>query len=146
MKRYRFIVESVLPERLVRDPVVLELVSKMEPDDIVAALSKLGLQPSDAAQAAGALMRHANDAMAMPYHTSKDDKADPDNDLKKLATKPAMQPGKGKLETFGMGAADAPISTFLFPDEEEEPEDWPYDSATTGIMNAPLALGPRMST
>ena len=103
----------------------------MRPEDVFQVLVKdLGLHPSDAAVAAGNLLRHANPSMSMPY----------DNDLKKLGNKDT------KDETFGMGPPDSPISVFMFPDEEEEDAEWPYDAATKGIMNSPLAAGPRMTT
>jgi hypothetical protein len=64
MRRYRFFLEGPLPESLMQDKVVLGLVAKMQAADIVAVLIKdIGLTPTAAAQAAGALISQADAGM-----------------------------------------------------------------------------------
>jgi len=150
MKVFRFIDKPGLPEALMRDPVLLEIARTMTPDDIIQALiNDLGFKPEAAAQTCGALMRHANNAMSMPYRAAKDSSTgNLDTDLAKLARQRSQDqdgPERGQMEDFGLTPSTA-IPTYMFPAEEEEDEEWPYDAGTKGIMNSPLSGGPRMTT
>jgi hypothetical protein len=107
MKIYRFIDEALLDA----------ITHTMKPDDIVNVLiNDLGFRPQAAAQACGALIRHANDAMPMSYHPrqagDKDDSNSglDDNDLIRLL----------KSRSAGQKKAEASIPTYLFLHQEED--------------------------
>lgn len=110
MKRYRFLMESILPESLLHNKALLGLVALMHPIDIVTVLVKdFDLAPKAAAQAAGALISQASAGMQ---------KEDPTDSI------------------VGVEPIDIKISQFP-PAPRKKNDDWPYDGATVNMMNAP---------
>jgi len=125
MRKYVFIQRpATLPESLVKNQTVLDLVRKISYLDMISALvNDLGFVPSDAEQTVGMLMRHANQ---------------PEQEDEMFPHREVLRP----VVAFAQSA----IPPYVFPDTEEEPEEWPYDDATKGVMNTPYAGTPRMTT